>query len=188
MPIPYIEKLVEDGFGTRSKLEKKWAEATKKAEESGKGDNYAYITSIFKKLAKVGPEKRSAAEMVSDLAKKGQLSKSAQAVMGTPGTTQNAASFGMGSNPFLSGSDGTSIQTNMMSGDPGSAAASSVMNNISNQGEATLSNNDREASMGMSANVAVPKKPVPETSPIRSESDIENQIVPDPEATQAAKA
>lgn len=132
--------------------------------------------------------KKSAAELVSELAVQGQLSESAQSLMGIPGKNPKDSSFGMGGNPFLSGSGETAVQTNMMSGDPGSAASSPAMNISSSPEESTAFNNNTETVMGMGANRAVPKLNTPETSPIRSEYDIENQIIPDPESTQAAKA
>jgi len=49
MSIPYIEKLAKQGKGSVENLEKEWNEAKKDAEDEGKGDNYAYVTSIFKR-------------------------------------------------------------------------------------------------------------------------------------------
>ncbi len=50
MPTPYIQKLSKEGKGSVSSLESKWAQAKAKAKKEGKGDNYAYITSIFQKM------------------------------------------------------------------------------------------------------------------------------------------
>lgn len=56
MPVPYIRKLASEGKGSIESLEKKWGEAKKKASEEGKGDNYAYITEIFKNMAHASVE------------------------------------------------------------------------------------------------------------------------------------
>jgi|GEM_PF-6677515 len=56
MPVPYIKKLASEGKGSIDSLEKKWSDAKAKAKEEGKGDNYAYITEIFKKMAHASVE------------------------------------------------------------------------------------------------------------------------------------
>jgi len=53
MPNSYIQSLVDKGHGSLDELEKKWKEAKKLAKERNQEDNYAYIMSIFKKLAKI---------------------------------------------------------------------------------------------------------------------------------------
>ena len=48
MPKEYVKKVGrETGIGT-NKAESEWKEAKKNAAEQGKGDNYGYITQIFK--------------------------------------------------------------------------------------------------------------------------------------------
>jgi hypothetical protein len=50
MPTTYVKKLAsKHGVSTR-KAEQKWAEAKKAAAKEGEGENYAYVTSIFKKM------------------------------------------------------------------------------------------------------------------------------------------
>lgn len=56
MPVPYIKRLASEGKGSIDSLEKKWDEAKSKAKEEGKGDNYAYITEIFKNMAHASVE------------------------------------------------------------------------------------------------------------------------------------
>lgn len=51
MPSAYIEKLVDEGKGTKSRLEHLWDQAKDIAEKAGRGDDYAYITGIFQKSA-----------------------------------------------------------------------------------------------------------------------------------------
>lgn len=51
MPTAYIDTLVKEGKGTKSRLEHLWDQAKDIAEEAGRGDDYAYITGIFKKSA-----------------------------------------------------------------------------------------------------------------------------------------
>jgi hypothetical protein len=53
MPQSYIKSLVKQGKGTTKSLEKKWDAAKKKAKDQDKGDNYGYITAIFKKMSNV---------------------------------------------------------------------------------------------------------------------------------------
>jgi hypothetical protein len=50
MPTGYIRKLSKEGKGSVESLEKKWDEAKAAAKKEGKGENFAYITSIFQKL------------------------------------------------------------------------------------------------------------------------------------------
>lgn len=51
MPTPYIKKLSKQGKGSVDELETKWEQAKKQAEKQDQGDNYAYITKIFQKMA-----------------------------------------------------------------------------------------------------------------------------------------
>lgn len=53
MPTAYIKKLAAEGQGTVAELEKKWDEAKELAEKQGHKDDYAYVTSIFQKVAKI---------------------------------------------------------------------------------------------------------------------------------------
>jgi hypothetical protein len=50
MPTPYIQKLAKEGHGSVQHLEKKWDEAKSKAAEQGHAEDYALVTTIFKKL------------------------------------------------------------------------------------------------------------------------------------------
>lgn len=50
MPSNYIKSLEKKGKGSKKELEKKMKDAKDKAKEQGKGENYAYINSIFKKM------------------------------------------------------------------------------------------------------------------------------------------
>ena len=50
MPTPYLKKLAKEGKGSLPELEKKWDEAKEAADKQDQGDNYAYRTSIFKKM------------------------------------------------------------------------------------------------------------------------------------------
>lgn len=53
MPTAYIKKLAAEGHGTVAELEKKWDAAKEIAKKADHEDDYAYITSIFQKMAKV---------------------------------------------------------------------------------------------------------------------------------------
>lgn len=53
MPTAFIKKLAKEGKGSAKSLEKKWDEAKARAKEEGRGDDYAYITGIFKRMAGV---------------------------------------------------------------------------------------------------------------------------------------
>jgi len=50
MPNTYIDKLVATGKGSRKNLDSKWEKAKAIAVTDGEGENYAYITGIFKKM------------------------------------------------------------------------------------------------------------------------------------------
>lgn len=49
MPTAYIQELHDKGQGSIKSLETKWEHAKEVAAKEGQKDNYAYITSIFKK-------------------------------------------------------------------------------------------------------------------------------------------
>lgn len=51
MPTAYIDKLVDEGKGTKSRLEHLWDQAKDLAAEAGRADDYAYITGIFQRSA-----------------------------------------------------------------------------------------------------------------------------------------
>jgi hypothetical protein len=53
MPNSYLKKLVSEGRGSLPELEKKWEDAKAKAAKAGHKDDYAYVTSIFQRLAGV---------------------------------------------------------------------------------------------------------------------------------------
>lgn len=53
MPTSYIKELHKEGHGSIAALEKKWDEAKAIAVKEGKADNFAYVTSIFKRLVGV---------------------------------------------------------------------------------------------------------------------------------------
>ena len=50
MPQAYVSKLAKEHGVSTSKAEGHWAKAKAAAEKEGKGENYGYITSIFKKM------------------------------------------------------------------------------------------------------------------------------------------
>ena len=50
MPTPYIKKLAKEGKGSVEKLEKTWHEAKAIADKDNHGEDYGYITAIFKKM------------------------------------------------------------------------------------------------------------------------------------------
>lgn len=50
MPNSYIKKLSDEGKGSVEELEKKWEKAKELAQERGQGEDYAYVTGIFKKM------------------------------------------------------------------------------------------------------------------------------------------
>lgn len=50
MPTSYVEKMAKKHNMTVQQAEEKWSEAKKAAEKQGQGDNYAYITTIFKSM------------------------------------------------------------------------------------------------------------------------------------------
>ncbi len=50
MPTPYVEKLAKKHNMSIGDAETKWSEAKKLAEKEDQGNNYAYITQIFKNL------------------------------------------------------------------------------------------------------------------------------------------
>lgn len=58
MPVPYIDKLVSQGKGTKAELESLWNKAKSVAAEQGKKDDFAYITGIFKKMAGIKKERK----------------------------------------------------------------------------------------------------------------------------------
>jgi hypothetical protein len=51
MPNAYLDKLVDEGKGTKSRLEHLWSQAKEIAKDEGRADDYAYITGIFKRSA-----------------------------------------------------------------------------------------------------------------------------------------
>lgn len=53
MPVPYLKKLAEEGHGTITELERKWDDAKAQAAKSGQAENFAYVTTIFQRLAKI---------------------------------------------------------------------------------------------------------------------------------------
>ena len=59
MPTSYIKKLSSEGHGSIQALEKKWDEAKSQAKKSGQGDNFAYVTTIFKKMVHKASLERS---------------------------------------------------------------------------------------------------------------------------------
>lgn len=63
MPTAYIRKLAEEGKGTIADLERKWDEAKAKAEDAGHTDDWPYVTSIFKRLAKIAASTAGGMEM-----------------------------------------------------------------------------------------------------------------------------
>ncbi len=52
MPTAYVQQLAKKHHTSISTAEGKWEAAKKSAEKEGKGENFAYVTSIFKKLMK----------------------------------------------------------------------------------------------------------------------------------------
>jgi hypothetical protein len=52
MPTPYIKKMAKKHHVSVGKSEKYWDRAKASAEKQGKGDNYALITAIYKKMIK----------------------------------------------------------------------------------------------------------------------------------------
>lgn len=50
MPTPLIKKLVRQGKGSVSELENKWDRAKERAREQGEEKNWAYVTTIFKRM------------------------------------------------------------------------------------------------------------------------------------------
>jgi hypothetical protein len=50
MPTNYIKTLHEQGKGSIQSLEQKWDKAKEAAAKEGKADNYALITTIFKRM------------------------------------------------------------------------------------------------------------------------------------------
>jgi hypothetical protein len=49
----YLSLLSKDGYGSVADLEQKWDKAKKAAEDQGQGENYAYVTEIFQRMAGV---------------------------------------------------------------------------------------------------------------------------------------
>ena len=50
MPTAYVQKLAKKHNVSIKKSEKEWNKAKKRATKEGKGENFAYITSIYKKI------------------------------------------------------------------------------------------------------------------------------------------
>lgn len=50
MPVPYVKKMAKKHKTSVSRAEGLWNDAKKSAEKQGHGDNYSYITGIFKKM------------------------------------------------------------------------------------------------------------------------------------------
>lgn len=50
MPNAYIQKLAGKGKHSEDELERRWKKAKGLAADRGEGDNYAYITGIFKRM------------------------------------------------------------------------------------------------------------------------------------------
>jgi len=67
MPNAYIEKLVKQGKGSKATLEKKWEDAKDAAAKQGQGENYAYIMSVFQKMAKVESQAQATGAAIDDL-------------------------------------------------------------------------------------------------------------------------
>lgn len=65
MPTTYIKELADKGKGSVEELEGKWDEAKAQAKKQGKGDNYSYITSIFKNMVGAAPLKIEAAHRLA---------------------------------------------------------------------------------------------------------------------------
>lgn len=53
MPVPYLKKLAKEGHGSLPELEKQWSKAKLRAAEQGHAEDYAYITSILKKMLSI---------------------------------------------------------------------------------------------------------------------------------------
>jgi hypothetical protein len=66
MPTPYLKKLSKQGYGSLDKLESKWEEAKAIAAKDGHEDDYALITSIFKKIAGIKKKKKKKKKKVSE--------------------------------------------------------------------------------------------------------------------------
>lgn len=56
MPTNYIKKLHSEGHGSISHLESEWEKAKASAKKQGKGDNFSYITTIFKNMVGASTE------------------------------------------------------------------------------------------------------------------------------------
>lgn len=50
MPSSFVKKVAKEKDISVDEAEKKWDEAKEKAKEEGHGDDYAYVTAIFKKM------------------------------------------------------------------------------------------------------------------------------------------
>lgn len=50
MPTPYVKKMAKKHHTTTKQSEGKWADAKKAAEKQGQGDNYAYVTKVYKSM------------------------------------------------------------------------------------------------------------------------------------------
>ena len=50
MPLPYVKKVAKKKGKSTAFAETKWAQAKQAASDQGHGDDYGYITAIFKKM------------------------------------------------------------------------------------------------------------------------------------------
>ena len=50
MPLPYVKKVADKQGKSVESLEGKWKKAKGIAKKEGKGDSYAYVTGIFKRM------------------------------------------------------------------------------------------------------------------------------------------
>lgn len=51
MPAAYVQKMVDEGKGSKADLEHKWNKAKQIAEDAGRKEDWPYIMGIFKKAA-----------------------------------------------------------------------------------------------------------------------------------------
>ena len=143
MPTSYISKLVSEGRGTEEELEAKWARAEKLAEDEGKAENYAYVTTIFKKLVGI-KKKKSAYDIVHTI-----LHKAAAPGSGATESVVSNPELGQGEDSFNSALTTPTFRSGS-SESLGKATASGGL--LSNASDITASNSVVQGGMGGTAN------------------------------------
>lgn len=69
MPTAYVKKVAAKKGQPVAKIEKRWQDAKKAAEEQGHKDDFDYITGIFKSMNKLPKDKKASVDEIFITAK-----------------------------------------------------------------------------------------------------------------------